>query len=140
LTEAKIKKYEEIEKLIQNYDKKVVSGSMKKEEIENEEKIEVSNRPNQSKKEHKSAKPKSKGNNKNFSQKENNKNIKIPSLKSNQKQRKSKEEIDKEKKAKRKGRKALYEKLNKKTRYGQPVMKNKIEHLFNKIKQSINNN
>ena len=34
-------------------------------------------------------------------------------------------------------RKKTFKKLNEKTRRGQPVMKNKIEHLFNKIKANV---
>lgn len=47
--------------------------------------------------------------------------------------RKSKEEILKEKEEKNKERRNIYKKLNQKTKRGQPLMKNKIEHLFNKI-------
>ena len=50
---------------------------------------------------------------------------------------KSKERMIEEKNRKINERKKTFKKLNEKTRRGQPVMKNKIEHLFNKIKANV---
>jgi len=50
---------------------------------------------------------------------------------------KSYDEVKKEKEEKLEKRKKLYKKLNRKTPKGQPVMKYRVENLFNKIKDKI---
>lgn len=53
-------------------------------------------------------------------------------------ERKTKEEVDKEKLEKLNKRKSIYRKLHQKTPRGQPVMKYQVEHIFKKIKDKIN--
>ena len=122
--EEKIKKFEEIEKIIQNYDKKVASNNDSSNNIDYEKKVETLKKVNSKRKVPKVA-------NSVIAEKK--------TVKNKPDAKKSKEEIENEKELKLKERRKIYKKLNQKTRRGQPVMKNKIEHLFNKIKNSMKN-
>lgn len=71
--------------------------------------------------------------------KENDETVVKPQGISNKQQRKKTyQEVLNEKKEKLEKRKKIYKKLEKKTLKGQPVMRNKVESLFIKIKNKIN--
>ncbi len=116
----KIEKYMNVEKMIQDYDKKIV-GEIEQPVI-NQHKREKKKEENKTNNIiHKDISPQNKTNYLN-----------------KKRERKSSEEIQKEKEIKLKKRQSMYKKLNKKTPKGQPVMKYKVEHIFNKIKHKIN--
>ena len=122
----KIEKYLNVEKMIQAYDKKI-SGHVESEKIQ-----EKSQNP--------SRLPK---NNSDKIQRQNNPKIittddKQKKFLNKKRDRKTPEEIEKEKTEKLNKRKAVYKKLHKKTNKGQPVMKYQVEHIFKKIKDKLN--
>ena len=114
MIQDKIKKYEEIEKIIENYDMKITSDVTLPKPI-----LKIENKPKNNQNTQKRIDHQTKKNKKNFQKK-----ISI-------------EEKTEEKNKKIKERRKTYKKLTQKTHRGQPVMKNKIEHLFNKIKDSM---
>lgn len=68
-----------------------------------------------------------------FNEKKNNNNKNY----SNDNIKKTPEEREKERQAKLEKRKKIFTKMNKKTKFGQPVMKYRVENLLQKIKAKI---
>lgn len=127
--QSKIEKYKNIEKMINDFDKKIGGEEDLKEKQENKNNQRVS------------LKERNKTN-KNYDN--NLKSLEMASENSqkgkylnNKRPRKTSEEILKEKEEKLIERKKTFRKLNKKTHRGQPVMKYQMEHIFNKIKNKI---
>jgi hypothetical protein len=104
--------------MINNFDKKI-TGEIEEVKVENRRQKIKYTKPEQNN----NSTSNSQNNNFNFINKKH--------------QRKTKEEIIKEKEDKIQQRQKTFRKLNKKTRKGQPVMKYKIEHLFNKIRNKF---
>jgi hypothetical protein len=131
LMKNKIEKFLNVEKMIQDYDKKIAGIDIgQKNNLQ--EKINTSLNEKRRPKKSESIKndTQKKINNKNESQGEKFLNSK--------RERKTFEEIEKEKELKLNKRKSTFKKLNKKTPKGQPVMKFQVEHIFKKIKEKIN--
>jgi hypothetical protein len=137
LMKNKIEKYLNVEKMIQDYDKKIGGMNQGQINIQQEKKNnEALKRENQAKKSNLD----SNRNNIAFKNK-NNPTITTSQAKkliNTKRERKTYEEIEKEKESKLNIRKSTYKKLNKKTPKGQPVMKFQVEHIFKKIKDKIN--
>jgi hypothetical protein len=117
---AKIDKYRGIEKMIEDYEKKLIDN--RDNNIEPKA-VQPNSRPPVAKKEVKPALAEQQG-----------KKGKDDFL---QKKRKSKEEYEKEKAVKLEKRKKIYKNLNKKTPKGQPVMRYQVKNLLAKIKDKI---
>jgi hypothetical protein len=133
---TKIEKYRNVEKMIESFDKKIGG------EDKSANQQQMNQRPKQQKF-NKQVDTVNSGNtgNKNFPQEKKDQNRflnKKRNIKDSQPQRKTKEEIEKEKEERLQKRKSIYRKLNRKTPKGQPVMKFQMEHIFKKIKDKIN--
>jgi hypothetical protein len=110
----KIKKFQQVEEMINSYDKKFMKDEQPKSE----------NKPREKK-----AKPVQEIPQNNIPQQA--KDDKFLNKK------RTKEDWAKEREEKLNKRKSIYKKLNKKTPKGQPVMKFKVQHLLHKIKDKI---
>jgi hypothetical protein len=112
----KIKKFQQVEELINSYDKNFIKDEQPQIEMKPREKkartiqeIPLNNVPKQKPNDDKYL----------------------------NKKRRTKEDWEKEKEEKLQKRKNIYKKLNKKTPKGQPVMKFQVQHLLHKIKDKI---
>jgi hypothetical protein len=128
--QAKIEKYRNIEKMINDFDKRIggEEDSKEKEQNKNIQKHsqnEGNSNINKDKKKNKIEKS--------------TQNVQDGKYLNNKRPRKTSEEILKEKEEKLLERKKTFMKLNKKTTRGQPVMKYQMEHIFNKIKSKLQN-
>jgi hypothetical protein len=130
---AKIEKYRNVEKMIESFDKKI-GGDDKTANIQ-----QLNQRPKQQK--FTNQVENSNSSNKNVFKNINHEDKFLNKKRNNndtKTQRKTKEDIEKEKEEKLQKRKSMYRKLNRKTPKGQPVMKFQMEHIFKKIKDKIN--
>jgi hypothetical protein len=122
---SKIEKYENIAKMIDNYDHKIAGEKQNSDSTNKQE--NVAKLPKQN------IKKEQKNEEKQTDQNPNNRN----NSNFNKKHRKTNEEIEKEKAQRKVVRHQIYKKLNKRTPKGQPVMKYQMQHIFNKIKDKI---
>ena len=125
---SKIEKYQNVEKMINNFDTKIGADSENKKP----ENPKPNNRiNNQDKNQNNFKNEKSNRITNNESKNEG------KSFMNKKRDRKTTEEIEKEKKEKIDKRQKTFRNLNKKNKKGQPVMKFRVEHLFNKLKNKI---
>jgi hypothetical protein len=131
---SKIEKYKNVEKMINNFDQKTggqIPEENKVEEKPRQKQIKDKDTQNMNKKEFNQNQNK-------YNDKNKGKFNKDDTFLNKKQERKTKEEVDKEKLEKLNKRKSIYRKLHQKTPRGQPVMKYQVEHIFKKIKEKIN--